>query len=151
MTSQRQREEFDELPAAAKEVPAFVGIGDQRGQLLREELFSAGGAQNSSFLKKRAEVFGRDFERDALLFNSAHSVDDGSASIWYMCCSAGVSAGSFLIFKDNDGFWFVCGLGFVADGDAFVFSAAAHAMTARWPTVWDLPGRPTRQRPSPTM
>jgi hypothetical protein len=85
MTSQRQREEFDELLAAAKDVPAFVSIGDQRGQLLREELFSAaGGAQNSSFLKERAEVFGRDFERD------------GSASIWYMCCSVGVSAGSFL-------------------------------------------------------
>jgi hypothetical protein len=60
MTSQRRREEFDGLLAAAKDVPAFAGIGDQRGQLLREELFSAAGdAQNSSFLKERAEMFGR--------------------------------------------------------------------------------------------
>jgi flagellar motility protein MotE (MotC chaperone) len=43
MTSQRQREELDELLAAVNDVPALAGAGDQVGQLLREELFTAAG------------------------------------------------------------------------------------------------------------
>jgi hypothetical protein len=43
MTSQRQRDELDELLAAVNGVPALGGVGDQVGQLLREELFSAAG------------------------------------------------------------------------------------------------------------
>jgi flagellar motility protein MotE (MotC chaperone) len=43
MTSQRQREELDELLAAVSNVPALADAGDQVGQLLREELFGAAG------------------------------------------------------------------------------------------------------------
>jgi len=51
MTSHRQREELDELLAAVNDVPALAGVGDQVGQLLREELFSAAGDPSAHLLR----------------------------------------------------------------------------------------------------
>jgi hypothetical protein len=56
MTSQRQREELDELLAAVNDVPALAGTDDQVGRLLREDLFSGAGDTQRTIASLSAQL-----------------------------------------------------------------------------------------------